>query len=149
MSELSGKEEAPRARWPNYWLLVEHETSSMDVLAIDLDSGEKALAVFSFAEEAELFLHHELSGTGWQVRETMIGELIFVLYGFCAGVGKVALDPLARGICEGTNGLVSLKRGDFVRTLIARRGAPAAALGQSSLPMPRGPCSGRPGGENR
>lgn len=38
---MSGKEEAPRARWPNYWLLVEHETSSVDVLAIDLDSGGK------------------------------------------------------------------------------------------------------------
>lgn len=43
MSELSGKEEASRARWPNYWLLVEHETSSMHVLAVDLKGGEKAL----------------------------------------------------------------------------------------------------------
>jgi hypothetical protein len=85
---LSDKEEAPRARWPNYWLLVKHETNSTGVLAIDLDGREKALAVFSFAEEAELFLHHEPSGTGWQVRETMIGELITVLYGFRAGVGK-------------------------------------------------------------
>ena len=123
---MSDKEEAPRARWPNYWLLVKHETNSTDVLAIDLDGGEKALALFSFAEEAELFFHHELSGTGWQVRETMIGELISVLYGFHAGVGKVALDPLPRDICEDTNGLVSLRRGDFARTLIARRGAPAA-----------------------
>jgi len=56
----------------------------------------------------------------------MIGELISVLYGFRAGVGKVALDPLPRGICEGTNGLVSLRRGDFLRTLIARRGDSAA-----------------------
>ncbi len=39
MSELSGKEEASRARWPNYWLLVEHETSSMHVLAVDLNGG--------------------------------------------------------------------------------------------------------------
>jgi hypothetical protein len=85
---LSDKEEAPQARWPNYWLLVKHETNSTDVLAIDLDGGKKTLALFSFAEEAELSLHHELSGTGWQVRETMIGELITVLYGFRAGVGK-------------------------------------------------------------
>jgi hypothetical protein len=40
MRELSNKEEAPRARWPNYWLLGEHETSSMEVLAVDLDGGE-------------------------------------------------------------------------------------------------------------
>jgi hypothetical protein len=36
---LSDKEEAPRARWPNYWLLGEHETSSMDVLAVCLNGG--------------------------------------------------------------------------------------------------------------
>lgn len=53
MRELSDKEEAPLARWPNYWMLSEHETSSMAVLAIDLDGGERTLAVFSFAEEAD------------------------------------------------------------------------------------------------
>jgi hypothetical protein len=40
MRELSDKEEAPRARWPNYWLLGEYETSSMDVLAVYLNGGE-------------------------------------------------------------------------------------------------------------
>ena len=40
MSELSVNEQAPRARQPNYWLLVEHETSSMDMLAVDLDGEE-------------------------------------------------------------------------------------------------------------
>lgn len=34
-------------------MLGEHETSSMDVLATDLDGGERTLAVFSFAEEAD------------------------------------------------------------------------------------------------
>ena len=40
MRELSDKEEAPRARWPNYWLLGEYETSSMEVLAVYLNGGE-------------------------------------------------------------------------------------------------------------
>jgi hypothetical protein len=40
MRELSDKEEAPRARWPNYWLLGGHETSSMDMLAVYLSGGE-------------------------------------------------------------------------------------------------------------
>lgn len=150
MGGLSDNGEAPRARWPSYWLIVEHETSNMEVLAVDLDGGGKALAIFSFEEEAELFLHHELSGTGWQVRETTIGELVSVLYGFCADTGKVVvLDPLPRDVCEGTNGLLSLRRSDFVQTLIDRRGVPVATLGQSSPPAPRGPFPGRPGGENR
>lgn len=34
-------------------MLGEHETSSMDVLATDLDGGERTLAVFNFAEEAD------------------------------------------------------------------------------------------------
>ena len=44
---------AQRAHSPNYRLIVEHETSSMDVLAVDLDGGERTLAVFSFAEDAD------------------------------------------------------------------------------------------------
>jgi hypothetical protein len=43
MRELSDKEEAPRARWPNYWLPGEHETNSMDVLAVDLNGRGKPL----------------------------------------------------------------------------------------------------------
>lgn len=126
---MSYKVEAPRARWSNYWLLVKHETNSTDVLAVDLDSGGKALAVFSFVEEAGLFLYHELSGTGWQIRATTIGALIFILYGFCTDVEKVALDPLPRNApCEEANDLVSLSRDDFTQALIARRRAPAATL---------------------
>ncbi len=63
MSELSDNEETPQARWLNCWLIVEHETSSMNVLVVNLGGGEKTLAVFSFAEETELFLYHELSGS--------------------------------------------------------------------------------------
>jgi hypothetical protein len=37
MRELSDKKEALRARWPNYWLLSKHETSSMDMLAVYLN----------------------------------------------------------------------------------------------------------------
>lgn len=52
ISELPDNEEAPRAHSPNYLLIVEHETSSIGVLAADLDGG-RTLAVFSFAEEAD------------------------------------------------------------------------------------------------
>ena len=50
---MPDNEQAPRTHSPNYWLIVEHESSSMDVLTADLDGGERTLAVFSFAEEAD------------------------------------------------------------------------------------------------
>lgn len=129
---MSEDGKASQARQPKYWLIVKHEVGGVNVLVIDLPSGEKALAVFSFEEEAELFLHHELSGTGWWVREAMIGELVSVLYGLCASVAKVALDPLPRNVSGGTNGLLSLRHDDFARVLVGERGPPRMALGRSS-----------------
>lgn len=113
--------EASQGRQPKYWLIVKREAGGMGVLAIDLSGGEKALAVFSFEEEAELFLHHELSGTGWWVREAMIGELVSVLYGPYASIANVALDPLPRNVSGGTNGLLSLRRDAFMRFLTGKR----------------------------
>lgn len=111
-------------------MIVQHETVHSNILAIELVNGEKALALFSFEEEAELFFHCELSETNWQVRGTTTGELVSVLYGPCAGIRKVALDPLPRKVCEGTNGLLSWGRDDFVRALVSERGAPRITLGR-------------------
>ena len=65
----------------------------MEVLRATLASCEKALPVFSFEEEARMFL--ELGALdGWRVREPAVGKLTSVLFGPCAGVRRVALDPL-------------------------------------------------------
>lgn len=112
---VSGNEKALNVRRPRYWLIVQQRTSRIDVFTLDLAGGGKAFAVFSFEEEAGLFLHCELSGTNWQVRETMAGELISVLNGPCADVSKVALDPLPRNVGKEMTGLVSLRREDFVQ----------------------------------
>jgi hypothetical protein len=64
----------------------------MGVLA-DEDAG--VLPVFCFNEEADLFLRHEApENEGWRVREVTAGELVSLLYGLCAAVDRVALDPL-------------------------------------------------------
>lgn len=134
---MSEDGEASQARRLRYWLIVEHEIDGKDMLAVDLSSGEKALAIFSFEEEAELFLYHELSGTNWRIEETMVGELICVLYGLGAGsVDKVVLDPLPSNVREGTNSLLSLRRDDFVRALVGKRGAPRMTLGRILPPAP-------------
>jgi hypothetical protein len=100
-----------------FWLIVTRAHGSMEVLTIDA-GGETVLPVFSFREEVELFLHLQAKGADWWPRETTTGELVSLLLGLCAGVDKVALDPLPglgeREIVE----LVSTGRRHFVRQLL-------------------------------
>ena len=81
----------------------------------------KVLLVFSFEEEAEMFLY--LGGyvdCGWRARESCAGELVSVLLGPCLDVEGVALDPLPGMLEEGTIGLVGVGRGRFLGRLMAR-----------------------------
>jgi hypothetical protein len=81
----------------------------------------KVLPVFSFEEEAEMFLH--LGGyadSGWRARESSAGELVSVLCGPCADVEGVALDPLPEMLEDGTIGLVEVGRRRFVGQLLER-----------------------------
>jgi hypothetical protein len=105
----------------SYWLLGRSENGGLEVLATDLAGGEEALLVFSHEEEAEMFLRLGQAGLdGWQARESTAGELISVLYGLCAGVERVALDPLPEMLVERTIGLVSLSRERFVDLVLGR-----------------------------
>ena len=81
----------------------------------------KVLPVFSFEEEAEMFLH--LGGyedSGWRARESCAGELISVLLGPCLDVEGVALDPLPEMLEDGTIGLVEVGRRRFVGQLLEK-----------------------------
>jgi hypothetical protein len=105
----------------SYWLLVRNENGGLEAPATDLAGGEEALLVFSHKEEAEMFLRLGQAGfDGWQARETTAGELTSVLYGLCAGVERVALDPLPDMLAERTIGLVSLSRERFVDFVLGR-----------------------------
>jgi hypothetical protein len=76
-----------------FWLIANYQSGGTEVLRINLASGEEVLPVFSFEDEAGIFLELGASD-GWRVRETAAGELTSVLLGPCAGVRRVALDPL-------------------------------------------------------
>jgi hypothetical protein len=103
------------------WLIARGDCSQMKVLTINLCGDREALPVFSFKEEAEMFLQFAVADKGWLVRETTTGELISVLYGPCAGVGRVALDPPPPEIfAEAMTYLVSLRRERFVRVLMRK-----------------------------
>jgi hypothetical protein len=105
-----------------YWLIARNENSRLEVLATGLASEAKAMPVFSHEEEAEMFLRlWELGFDGWRARESTAGELISVLYGPCASVERVALDPLPAMVLERTVGLVSLSRERFVDLVLSRK----------------------------
>lgn len=104
-----------------YWLIAKNENGLMEVLAIDLAPGEGTLPVFSHEEEAEMFLRlWEVTFDGWQVRESTPGELVSVLYGPCAGVKRVALDPLPGMVGQRSVGVVKLDRDRFLDLLLVR-----------------------------
>lgn len=66
----------------------------MEVLTIRDTDQEETLPVFSFEEEARMFLEGGASKCGWRVRRTSPGELTSVLFDPCANVERVALDPV-------------------------------------------------------
>ena len=85
-----------------------------------LCGDRKALAVFSFEEEAQMFLDLRLaaSNDGWRVRQTSVGELVSVLYGPCSDTKKVVLDPVPELGREEPVDLLSMHRNDFLRVLL-------------------------------
>ncbi len=102
------------------WLITKHLTSRMDVFTTYLYDDREALVVFSFEEEAQLFLDFRLamSKEGWRVRQTSVGELVSVLYGPCSDTKKVVLDPVPDVGKEELVDLLSMHRNDFLRFLL-------------------------------
>jgi hypothetical protein len=105
-------------RW--YWLITKHATSKMDVLTVRLDSSGEALAIFSFEEEAKMFLDLRLAALreGWCARQTSVGEVVSVLYGPCSDAKKVVLDPVPEVGRKELVGLLNMHRNDFLRFLL-------------------------------
>ncbi len=92
----------------------------MEVLTTGLPSGEKALPVFSFEDEARMFLELGTSGC-WRVRETTTGELTSLLLGLCAGVDRVVLDPLPGQFAQALMELASMGREAFTESYSRKR----------------------------
>jgi hypothetical protein len=102
-----------------YWLLAKRRCGRLEVLTTSLADGRRVLPVFSFEEEAALFLCLGVQGS-WQVRPTGPGELVSLLYGPCREVELVALDPMSEVEAGVMNGVVSVERSRFVDVLLHR-----------------------------
>jgi hypothetical protein len=109
---------------PTYWLITTSQNEHREVLTLDHD-GEEMLPVFSHEEEAEMFLRLGGMGYGWRVGKSSARELVSVLYGPCAGVREVALDPMPEMLADRSVGLVSLCRGSFLRSITPPEGDPS------------------------
>ena len=112
-------------RYPSstFWLVVRNENRQIEVLMVACSSEQalpvQALPVFSGEREAEMFVW--LEGAiehDWRVRETSAGELVSILYGPCAGVGRIALDPSPEMVGIGALRLVSVTRELFLSWIL-------------------------------
>ncbi len=110
------------ARPPNlttaYWLIEKPGAGGPEALTVGIDAKTEALPVFSFRDEAEMFLR--LGGfeeEGWRTTESTAGELVSRLPEYhCAGIDLVALDPLPEmvcSMCDTTIALVTLSLHGF------------------------------------
>ena len=118
-----------------FWLIARHRTGGMEVLRITLACGEEALPVFSFEDEAKMFL--KLGALdGWRVRVTTAGELTSVLFGPCAGVRRVALDPLPGPDAAALASLVSMEREAFLEALLNMQQLRSCESGRSVAHRP-------------
>lgn len=116
------EKETPGGRPKSHWLIAKRGVVWTEVLTMRV-GGEKALAVFSFEEEAGMFLLFENKGPGWRVRKTTTEEVVHVLFGSRTGARRAVLDPLPAVLGDETNLLVSLGRDEFARVLGVGRGA--------------------------
>ncbi len=115
--QLVGESVGTAVRRSSYWLLAKRRCGTLEVLTTGLADGRRVLPIFSFEEEAALFLCLGLQGS-WQVRRTGPGELVSLLYGPCREVELVALDPTSDVETDVMNKLVSLGRRRFVDILL-------------------------------
>ena len=113
-----------RAVTQRYWVIAKDtkdEFGQLELLTVDLDGTGEALPVFSFEEEAEMFLWLQTTEEGHEVRETTPGQLVSILYGPCADVGRVMLDPLPEIGVRIQIGLLGMDRNDFVESVMGAR----------------------------
>jgi hypothetical protein len=91
----------------------------LELLTTSLADGQRVLPVFSFEEEANLYLRLGIP-SGWQVRQTEGGELLSLLYCLCNKVDLVALDPMSAVETNVMDRLVSLERERFMDILLRK-----------------------------
>ncbi|HEV2092151.1 MAG TPA: hypothetical protein VGR18_03185 [Rubrobacter sp.] len=116
---------------PGFWVVCADLEDFGGPLAVRLPGLGKAVAVFSFEEEALLYLGLR-DGGGLRVRRVAVGLLLTLLSGRWSGFRNVALDPVPELDAGTLLPLTTTSRERFVRFLRsveerkAREAVPAA-----------------------
>lgn len=100
-----------------YWLLVRDTDDGSEVLTTKLSNGGRMLSIFSFEEEAEMFLCFRGPRNGWRTREISPGGLRSLFYKTLEEVVCVTLDPIPENSFLDTSALLSITRQDFIARL--------------------------------
>lgn len=100
-----------------YWLLVRDEFNGPEILSTGLSYGRQALAVFSFEEEAEMFLRLRGRVDGWQARGTTAGEMLSLFHTVLKETTCVTLDPVPENSFLNASGILSITREHFIERL--------------------------------
>jgi hypothetical protein len=124
----------------SYWIVARRETGRSAPFIVTLPEGGEALPVFSFEEEAEMFLWFVENGDGWLAFEVSGGELLSILFGPRAVAQKVALDPSPEIVNEMAVGLITLSRERFVGRIVDADGRASP----QDHPTQAGPVPGTP-----
>jgi hypothetical protein len=110
-----------RTRFETSWLIVRDDLGAggglPEVLTLGSEVDERILPVFSFEEEALLFLRFCGFGGGWHASKSGFADLASVLSDACPDVRRVALDPIPEIGPHGPHDLVCLSRKEFVGLL--------------------------------
>lgn len=109
----------PKALSP--YVLVRRGTCGLELLRVSLKSGEEVLPVFSSEEAARRFLLSGALGERWRVRECSTGELISLLFGPCANVEQILLNPLPEPLTLKDELANPLYRESFITSLLGGR----------------------------
>ena len=107
-----------------YWLICDGRESSR-AFVLDLAGLGRSLPVFSFREEAELFLALGGLGDGWAVREGGTGDFVSLFFEPDANLGSVVLDPLPAMLRDSVAGLVSVSPDRFMDRFLGVSGPDA------------------------
>ena len=115
-----------------FWLIVQDAGDRPKVFEPGTGRGERSLPIFSFEEEALLFLSLGGLEEPWRTRETDAAELALALTGPYRVVQRVVLDPFPEVGLRGYPGDLRFGREEFVDLLaFGRRFRPRTASGPS------------------
>ena len=104
------------------YVIARHKMCGLELLRVSLKSGEEVLPVFSSAAAAQRFLLSGALGEVWYVRECSAGEMVSLLFGPCANVKRVLLNPLPEPLTVKDELMNPVYRESFIASLLGGRG---------------------------